>query len=124
MKPFQGQTAYYPAGDFRQYITQMIPVYNAARDEVLSYSVGIKFWAAVEPALVTAMRGNSAVEVEADREISLNLVLIRARYMPGVTIDTSQQLYNPSSGITYDVREVSDIAAAKRELHIVCREVK
>jgi head-tail adaptor len=131
MKAFQGQTAYYGAGQFRQYLSLMVPVYNTARDEIVlnaqglpTYVVSIQFWGALEPALVTAMRAGAAMVVEADREISLGEVIVRTRYMPGVTVDTSMQVYNPSSGLTYDVRSVSDIAAAQRELHIVCRVVK
>jgi head-tail adaptor len=119
MKPFQGQTAFTGAGEFRDRITIQSRILNAGGDEVTGYSVFAQSWANVEPAIVPAAR-NRNIQYASGREISLFDVLIRLRFLPG--IDTTMTVLHGT--ITYQIRDVADVASLGRELHLICRIVR
>ncbi len=129
MKAFKGQSNFAGAGDYRDIITILAPTYNSPADEVTGYTpltiVGSSLpagqtWANVEPAMIPPGR-NLNIQVEEDREISIQDVLIRLRYMPGVTMTTVYRILHEST--TYTIRNVADVGSRKREWHLTCRAV-
>lgn len=119
MKPFQSQTAFTGAGEYRDYITIQSPVMNAGGDEIASWAVFLQSWANVEPAIIPAAR-NRNITYQADREVSIFDVLIRLRFVAGV--DATMTVLH--KGTTYQIRDVADVASFGRELHLICRSAK
>ncbi len=116
MKPFQGQTAFKGAGDFRDRITIQSRILNAGGDEIVGWNVFVQTWAAVEPLI----RNRQILLYQSDREVSIFDVVIRMRFIAG--IDTTMTVLHGTT--TYQIRDVADIASLGRELHLVCRAAR
>lgn len=114
MKAFQSQTAYKGAGDYRDYVTIQAPIFNAGNDEVTGWSVFAQVWANVEPVI---KKVQLHLPYQADREVTLFDVEILIRFIPGV--DTTMTVLH--GVVTYQIRNVADIASRGRELHLACR---
>ncbi len=116
MKPFQGQTAFKGAGDFRDRVVIQSRILNAGGDEIAGWAVFANTWAAVEPLI----RNRQILLFQSDREVTIFDVVIRMRFLPGV--DTTMTVLHGTT--TYQIRDVADIASLGRELHLVCRAAR
>src|SRR6266446_8537418 len=115
MKAFKGQSNYAGAGEFRDIVTLLDPTYNSPADEVTGYTPLIipgsslpagQTWANVEPAIIPPGR-NMNIKYEADRDIAINDMLIRLRFLPGVAITVAQRVQHESTVFT--IRNVADV---------------
>ncbi len=137
-KPFEGQTAFQGAGEFRQFVTILQPVYNAGGDEVASWAVFAQTYASVEPLI----RNRNQLFYQSDREVTIFDVVIKFRFVAGV--DTTMTILQgsavlpaiagatvftlpftlPAGNTLFQIRDVSDIGSLGRELHLVCRAAR
>lgn len=137
-KPFQGQSAFQGAGEYRQFITILKPVFNAGGDEVASWAVLSQSYASVEPLI----RNRNQLFYQSDREVTIFDVVIKCRFVAGVdttmTVLQGSAVLPAQSGATvftlpfalpagntlFQIRDVSDIGSLGRELHLVCRAAR
>ncbi len=137
-KPFEGQTAFQGAGEFRQFVTVLQPVYNAGGDEVASWAVFAQTYASVEPLI----RNRNQLFYQSDREVTIFDVVIKFRFIAGV--DTTMTVLQgsavlpavsgatvftvpftlPAGNVLFQIRDAADIGSLGRELHLVCRAAR